>query len=137
MLIYKEFLKVNEERELQNNQILECSRFKIELDSHDTVNLYAIYRNPTLSFIAFCEELVTILKKNILLDGGTLLLMGNFNIHIDNPSHADTNTFTNFLGSFNLQNHVNFPTNIAQHTFDLLIDNKENSKISSVIRGHQ
>ena len=45
-LIYKEFQKVNEEREMQNNQMMECSRLKIELDSHDTVNLYAIYRNP-------------------------------------------------------------------------------------------
>ena len=90
-LIYIEFLKVNEEREMQNNQTLEYSRFKIELNSHNTVNLYAIYRNPALS----------------------VMLMGYLNIHIDNPSHADTNTFNDFLDSFNLQNHINFPTHIA------------------------
>ena len=88
-LIYKEFLKVNEEREMQNNQMMECSRLKIELDSHDMVNLYAIYRNLALSVIGCCEELATILKRNIVVDREALLIMGDFNILIDNSSHAD------------------------------------------------
>ena len=125
-LIYKEFLKVNEEWEMQNNQMVECSRFKIKLHSHDAVNLYAIYRNPALSVIAFCEELATILEKNIIVDRGALLLIGDFNIHIDNLSHADTNTFNDFLDSFNFQNHVNFLTHIPQHTLELFIDDKDN-----------
>ena len=135
--IYKEFLKVNEEREMQNNQMMECSRFKIKLDSHDMVKLYAIYRNPASNVIAFCEELATILKKNILVDRGTLLLMGDFNVHIDNSSHADTNIFNDFMDSFNLQNHINFPPHFAQHTLNLFIDDKDNSHIGLVIRGHQ
>ena len=125
-LIYKKFPKVNEEREMQNNQMMECNRFRIELDCHNMVNLYAIYRNPALSVIVFCEELATILKKNILVDRGALMLIGDFNIHIDNPSHADTNIFNDFLYSLSLQSHVNFPTHIAQHTLDLFIDNKDN-----------
>ena len=94
---------------------MECSRFKIELDSHDTVNLYAIYNNPATGVLAFCEELGTILKKNILGDRGALLVMRDFNIHTENPFHADTNTFNDFLDSFNLQNQINLPTHIAQH----------------------
>ena len=82
---------------------MEHIRFNIELDSHDAVNLYAIYRNPALSVIAFCEELAIILEKNILVDRGALLLIGDFNISIDNPFYADTNTFSSFLNSFNLQ----------------------------------
>ena len=111
---------------MQNNQMMECSRFKIELDSHDMVNLYAIYRNPASSVIAFCEELATILEKNIVVDRGALLLMGYFNIHIYNPSHADTNTFNDFLDNGNIQNHINIPTCIAQNTPDLFIDDKGN-----------
>ena len=102
---------------MQNNQTLECSRFKNEPNSHDMVNLYAIYRNPATSVIAFCQELATVLKKNIFVDRGALLLMTDFNMLTDKPSHADTNTFIDFLDSFNLQNHVNFPTHIAQHTW--------------------
>ena len=136
-LIYTEFIKINEEREMQNNQMMECSRFKIELDSHDTVNLYAIYRNPASSVIAFYEELATIPEKNILVDRGALLLAGDSNIHSDNPSHADTNTFNDFLDSLYLQNHVNFPTHIANHTFDMFIDEKNNSNTGSVMRSHQ
>ena len=105
---------------MQNNQMMECSRFKIELDSHDTVNLYAIYRNPASSAIAFCEELATIFK-DILVDRKALLLMGDFNIHIDNTSHASTNTFNDFLDSFNLKNHIYFPTHFAQHTLHLFM----------------
>ena len=60
---------------MQNNQMMECSWFKIKHDSHDMVNLYAIYRNTALSVIPFCEELVIILEKNILVDRGTLLVM--------------------------------------------------------------
>ena len=123
--------------QLWGHIMMECSRFKIELDSHDMVNLYAIYRNPALSVIAFCEELASILEKNILVGRWAQLLMGDFDIHIDNPSHADTNTFSDFLGSFNLQNHVNFPTHIEQHTANLFMDDKDNSKIGLVIRGHE
>ena len=100
------------------------------------VNPYAIYRNPTSSVIAFCEEFATILEKNIFVDRGALLLMGDFNIPIDNPFHADTNTFNDFLDSFHLLNHINFPTHIAQHTLNLFIDDKDNSNWM-VIRSHQ
>ena len=68
---------------MKNNQMMECRRFKMELDSHDMVNLYAIYRNLSLSVIVFCEELAIILKKNFLVDRGALLLTEYFNIHID------------------------------------------------------
>ena len=113
--------------------MIECSRFKIEFISHDMINMYAIYRYTSLSVIAFCEELATILKKNILVNKGVLLLMGDFNIHIENPSHADTNTFNDFLDCFNIQNHVNFPTPITPHILDLVIGDKDNSKIGLVI----
>ena len=89
--------------------------------------MYAIYRNPTLGVIAFCEELATIVEKNILVNRGAPLLREDFNAHIENSSHVSTNTFNNFLDSFNLQNHINFPTNIAQHMLNLCID--DNSKI--------
>ena len=52
-----------------------------------------IYCHPGSSVISFCEELTDILENNITQNRGHLLLLGDFNIHLDNLDVSDTITF--------------------------------------------
>ena len=91
---------------------MECSTFAVKSDQTN-LTLLAIYKQPTSSTITFCEELATILEEGITLMKSNIMIIGHFNIHMENTANPNTITFINFLDSFNLQNHVNFPTHIS------------------------
>ncbi|XP_037614292.1 protein FAM111A-like isoform X2 [Sebastes umbrosus] len=49
-----------------------------------------------------------------------LLLLGDFNIHMDSPNSKLTSDFSTLLDNFNLTQHVNFPTHDYGHSLDLV-----------------
>ena len=100
------------------------------------IDLYKIYRYPNTSMLNFIECLSEIIEGNILNDCGDLVLIGDFNIHMDSPEAPDTILFNNFLDSFNLKNLVDFSTHLSNHSIDLIITDKNSSLISHPRRGH-
>jgi endonuclease/exonuclease/phosphatase (EEP) superfamily protein YafD len=50
-----------------------------------------------------------------------LLIVGDFNIHADDPTNADANKFADLLSLSGLQQHVASPTHRLGHTLDLFI----------------
>ena len=84
-------------------------------------NIYTVYHIPNTSVIQFCSELSDLLEHNISQDLGNLLIISDFNIHMDDVNHPDTITFTDFLQSFGLVNTVGFQTHKSKHILDLLI----------------
>ena len=50
-----------------------------------------------------------------------LVLLGDFNIHVDVPTDMDAIQFRDLLDSTGLQQHVKRSTHIHGHTLDLLI----------------
>ena len=99
---------------------MECSTFTVKSD-HTNLTLLVIYKQPTSSTITFCEELATILEEGITSMKLNIMIIGDFKIHMENIANPNTITFNDFLDSFNLQKHVNFPTHIAKHHLDLYI----------------
>ena len=99
---------------------MECSTFTVKSDCTN-LTLLVIYKQPTSSMITFCEELATLLEEGITSMKPNIMIIGDFNIHIENIAKPKTIMFSDFLDSFNLQNHVNFPTHIANHHLDLCI----------------
>ena len=73
--------------------------------------LYRQPGNPTLFFEQFQD-----LLENMSSFPGELFILGNFNL----PSNH-TNTYTDLLTSFDLRQHVDFPTHIHGHWLDLFI----------------
>ncbi|XP_049889964.1 uncharacterized protein LOC126383485 isoform X1 [Epinephelus moara] len=77
-----------------------------------------VYRPPKPNkeflndFVQFLTHLST-LSPNILL-------LGDFNIHMDNTSNALTRNFTSCIDSFGLHQLINFPTHLKGHTLDLI-----------------
>ena len=114
---------------------METSTFDIKF-AGTVINLYLIYRLPSTSVLQFCSDMTDIMEKRITDDLGKLLLIGDFNIHIDEATEPDTITFLDFLNSFNLTNHVQWPMHRSGHTLDLLISNQDDTSIKSVTKGY-
>ena len=98
-------------------------------------NIYIIYCIPNTSVIQFCNELSHLIENNILEDHGHIIMLDDFNIHMDKPEYPDTATFNEFLESFDLVNLTTFPTHISRHTLDLVITSSHRL-IKSIEQGH-
>ena len=134
-MVYKASLNIKEcSPSTQTSEIVEhmelTSNFKGVI-----CNIYIIYRIPNMSVIQFCSELSDLIETNILEDHGHLIMLGDFNIHMDKPEHPDTVTFNDFLESFDLFNYTTFPTHLSRHTLDLVITNSH-GLIKSIEQGH-
>ena len=46
-------------------------------------NIYIIYCIPNMSVIQFCNELSDFIKNNILEDHGHIIMLWDFNIHME------------------------------------------------------
>ena len=71
------------------------------------------------------------LLENFSFIPGELVILCDFNLHLDIPSHY-TETFTDILKSFGLLQHVNFPTHIHGHWLDLSITPSASQIVSSI-----
>ena len=98
-------------------------------------NIYIIYYIPNTSVIQFSSELSDLMENNVLEDHGHIIMLGDFNIHMDKPEHPDTVIFNDFLKSFDLINLTTFPTHIYKHTLDLVITSSHRL-IKSIGQGH-
>ena len=114
---------------------MECSTFAVKSDQMNLI-LLVIYKQPTSSTITFCEGLATILEEGITLMKSNIMIIGDFNIHMENTANPNTITFSDFLDSFNLRNHVNFPPHIANHHIDLCITERDSGLFQSISKGH-
>ena len=121
MIVYRDNVKVKDHTGTNLFSTMEYINASICLNI-STINLYIIYRYLASSVIEFCNELVSLLVENVNTDEGTLILTGNFNIHMDDLTHPDTNTFMDTLEGLDVRNHVNFPTHKLNYHLDLVID---------------
>ena len=100
-----------------------------------SINLYIIYRLPSLSVIQFCNELSLILESDLDLAMDKTLFVGDFNIDTNNHQDTDTINFLDTINGFNLQNLVTFPTHVKQHHLDLMLDDPNNLLVHNVKPG--
>ena len=79
-----------------------------------------MYRPPDTNVLKFCQEFSDYMELNII-SNTELILMGDFNIHINNSLNLDATPFEDTLETFGLHNHINFATHQLQNTLDLII----------------
>ena len=117
------------------HQSFEYSEWKVTSGSR-RVNLIIMYRPPysaahpvtsAVFFVEFAEYL-----ESIVLSADPLLIVGDFNIHIDSNENYDAIKLSELLQSFSLTQHVQVPTHSSGHTLDLIITRKTDDLISSV-----
>ena len=88
---------------------------------------------PGLSTSLFLEEFSKLLES-ITADQRhkRLLIVGDFNIHVDNSNDTTARQFVDLLDSFNLVQHVCEKTHANGHTLDLVISNAMDHFVNDV-----
>ena len=114
----------------------EHSELLLKASSSDWIRLIVIYRpcpNRKNGFTvdSFLTEFQTMLERLILLPC-ELLILGDFNFHVDDPNDRDAKRLLTLLESFHLQQHVHLPTHIDGHTLDLVITRSSSNLITDL-----
>ena len=131
-MVYKDTITVRS-RATHSYSSMECSSFSVDLPV-STINLSVIYRPPNSSILAFAMDFLDLLENNIN-ESGRLLLLGDFNIPMNNPDSPDTSIIQDVLDSLGLQNHIRFPTHGLQNTLDLIITEHQENFIRKLNQG--
>ena len=103
----------------------EFSEWTVQLPSSHDLRVVILYRPPysdehkvttSTFFVEFCNYL-----ESIVLSKEQLLIVGDFNIHVDVLDDNDSIKLLDLLESFGLQQHVSQATHTHGHTLDLII----------------
>lgn len=90
----------------------------LQLNGPTPTILVNVYRPPKPNK-DFIDDFTTFLTHICSLSSN-IILLGDFNIHMDNTNHTLTKDFTSCLDSFGLQQHIGFPTHSKGHVLDLV-----------------
>ena len=97
----------------------------------DLLRVIVLY-HPTGTFSpTFIEEFTDFLDRHVLTPG-KLLLLGDFNFHVEDPSDTHAQRFVKLLESYNLKQHVTIATHEKGHTLDLVITRSDELCISDI-----
>ena len=72
------------------------------------------------------------LLEQYVTDSSSLLITGDFNLHVDNNLDRSSQDFLALIDSFNLKQHVCSPTHRAGHILDLLMTRDDDRLVTSV-----
>ena len=108
--------------------------------SHSKLSVFNIYRPPSSSthskpFSVFLVDFGSFLSFAAITTH-EFIITSDFNIHLDNPADTLTSQFLSLLSSFNLSQHVHFPTHDKNHTLDLVITSSDTSLAPAVSCTH-
>ena len=89
-----------------------------------TLNILGLYHPPysvrqKISNTMFIDDLTDYLT-DWMASFRDILICGDFNIHIDDPSDTEVQILNNMMEALELQQHVSFETHCAGNTLDLL-----------------
>ena len=89
------------------------------------LGIVIIYRQPSspvhpFSISTFFAEFFDYLES-VIMSSEPLVLLGDFNIHVDVPTDMHAIQFRDLLDSMGLQQHVKRLTHVHGHTLDLLM----------------
>ena len=89
-----------------------------------------IYRPPASSLSTFMLEFDDFLER--MCTSNKHLIVGDFNIRIDNTNECYVKRFLDLLSQYGLSQYVQDPTHTAGHTIDLIIARDSDELIDSV-----
>ncbi len=85
----------------------------------DCVRLCVVYRPPSSSKPQFLDDFNKYIDELATMSG-KLLVLGDFNIHIDKPADSDAQTLRDLMYCLNLEQHVSQATHEKGHILDVI-----------------
>ena len=109
----------SKKEKVTNFKSFEVIEMKV-LSKKDCIRIAVVYRPPAHSKTVFLDEFQEYLDAQSS-SSGKLVVIGDFNMHIDKDTDPDATKLRDLLFSMNLDQHVHAPTHILGHTLDLVI----------------
>ena len=78
----------------------------------------------------FFQEFPSLLEK-LAIAAGSLLMVGDFNFHVEDCNDRSAQRFLQLLETFNMEQHIREPTHRSGHTLDLMITRAEENIASN------
>ncbi len=128
-IIYKSVIKPKLVTYFEKSSF-ECAEWLIPL-SADTFRLVIIYRPPystahPVTESTFLNEFSEYLES-LVLSTGTLLITGDFNIHVEDPEDTYGKRLVSLLAACGLKQHIQGPTHKDGGTLDLVVTRESDS----------
>ena len=118
-IIYRDTLRMTVNTNGQQESF-ECLKCNINV-GNATISICIVYRPPNPSlYNKFLEEFTDLIGE-LQTSPGVPLVMGDFNVHVDDQSNANATKLLSLLDGANLLQHVNVSTHQRGHTLDLVI----------------
>ena len=117
----------------------EFSGWTVQLASSYDLRLVIVYRPQSdsddhrIPMTKFFNDLTDYLET-IILCNEQLVIVDDFNIHVDVVSNSGSTKFRDLLESFCLQQHVVGPTHIHGHTLELIVTRQSDQVVRSTPR---
>ncbi|CAB4021845.1 Hypothetical predicted protein, partial [Paramuricea clavata] len=86
--------------------------------SQDDFEAYGVENGQTVNM--FFDEFSDLLER-LAVSSGKLVLLGDFNFHVDDLTNPQAARFLDLLDCYNLKQHITGATHKANHTLDLVI----------------
>ncbi|XP_052463142.1 uncharacterized protein LOC128020352 [Carassius gibelio] len=121
--IYSDILNVTQKTGYRFNSfeilLLKVTLSDMQKKSNVSLALATVYRPPG-PYTEFLKEFADFLS-DLLVTVDKALIMGDFNIHVDNANDTLGLAFTDLINSFGVKQNVTGPTHRFNHTLDLII----------------
>ena len=132
-ILYRESMDVSKVAAAQLHSF-EYSEWKVKSDSQ-RLRLIVVYRPPysdqhPVTAGSFLDEFSEFLESAVLTME-PLIIVGDFNIHLDCTENHDAVRLGELLDSTGLKQHVTVPTQIHGHTLDLVITRQSDNIINT------
>lgn len=88
--------------------------------NHVSLRLIVVYRPPKQNISLYIEEFSSLIETMNSLSG-KLLVIGDFNIHLDDSSNRSAQQFVSVIDAFGLAQDVSSRTHINGHTLDMVL----------------
>ena len=98
------------------------------------IRIVIIYRPPCKSSISFLNEFSKLLDS-VILSPARLLIVGDFNYHVDSSSDTLAANFLHLIESYGLSQYVTSPSHKCGHTLDLVVARPSDNFIGNVTTG--
>ena len=133
-IIHRDTLKLNSAK-CYNFETFECVIGTIASISSQKITFVAIYRFCQLSPSAFFLEFNDFIEK-IFIQFNNLIILGDFNLHVNKVSNPEIIQFNSILSSFGLSQLIDQPTQISGNILDLVITNEIETQIKDIKVDH-
>ena len=81
---------------------------------------YPLFHCSSYLCNAFLEEF-SVYLESVIISSKPLLIVGDFNLHVNIPSDPNASKFLDLLSSMGLDQHVDKPAHVSGNTLDLII----------------